>query len=56
MFMFLDLKITCLLVSEAYPEHCQTSKTELFAKIVNGFQRLKPCLTFMMEIYYITEA
>ena len=31
--------------SEAYPEHCQTSKMERFAKTVNGFYPLFRCLT-----------
>ena len=29
--------ISQLVIAEAYSEHCQTSKKERFAKIVNGF-------------------
>ena len=32
-------------MTEAYSEHCQTSKMESFAKIVNGFQFDKVILT-----------
>ena len=29
-----------MIESEAYSEHCQTSKVESFAKIVNGFKKV----------------
>ena len=34
---FLHLKMIVMGVMEAYSEPCQTSKIELFMKIVNGF-------------------
>ena len=33
-------KIKFMIESEAYSEHCQTSKVESFAKIVNGFKKV----------------
>ena len=44
-------------VSEAYSEPCQTSKMDVFAKIINGWKQLtifmKNCLTF--RISYFTQ-
>ena len=40
-------------MTEAYSEHCQTSKMESFAKIVNGFQFDKVILTRLWICLYM---
>ena len=42
-----------ILSSKVYPEPCQTSKMELFAKIINSFQPLTIILkSFILDVWH----
>ena len=45
-----------MIESEAYSELCQTSKVDLFAKIVNGFKKTIVKKNSVLEIFNIQDS